>query len=497
MAVLLAACGKLTVAFLATFGAHLLGKCYSTPLDDYVNKADPNYKYEVLDWKYRGDGFTLYLINMTSQQWLTENEVNHPIWWHFMTVAIPDELTHPEAGLLYISYGSNGGNYTPDIGDEFISFISLMAVSTGAVAANLRQVPNQPVVFKNDPSQKSRSEDAVIAWTWRTFVEEFPNKPEWLLRLPMTKAAVRAMDTITNFTKKLRPESNVQKYFVCGESKRGWTTWTTAAVDKRVVGIAPMVMDLLNIVKNLHHHYRSLGGWTFAFGDYYSLNFTAQLDNPFVKKMANIVDPFAYKDRLTMPKYIITTSGDEFFIDDDSYYYFDQMIGDKYLRVIPNAEHSLTYHRVPLFFGVRAFFLSIIEDFPRPQFYWTRNTTDTGGSITLYTKTKPSTVHVYHATTLDGIRRDFRLAIGDPNSKGGYIIHPVLWAKAEASNPEPGVYVASFDNPLDGWTGFYIQVTYPGPRNNSDFEFTSEVQIIPNTLPFPDCHGESCLGKLV
>lgn len=40
----------------------------------------------------------------------------------------------------------------------------------------------------------------------------------------------------------------------------------------------------------------------------------------------------AYKDRLTMPKYIITTGGDEFFLPDDSYYYLDQMLGDTYLR---------------------------------------------------------------------------------------------------------------------------------------------------------------------
>ena len=29
--------------------------------------------------------------------------------------------------------------------------------------------------------------------------------------------------------------------------QRGWTTWTTGAVDKRVIGIVPIVMDLLNI----------------------------------------------------------------------------------------------------------------------------------------------------------------------------------------------------------------------------------------------------------
>ena len=29
--------------------------------------------------------------------------------------------------------------------------------------------------------------------------------------------------------------------------QRGWTTWTTGIVDKRVIGIIPIVEDLLNI----------------------------------------------------------------------------------------------------------------------------------------------------------------------------------------------------------------------------------------------------------
>ena len=42
-----------------------------TPLDDYVNKPDDTYTYEDLGDPYRGDGFTSYYINLTSQRWLT------------------------------------------------------------------------------------------------------------------------------------------------------------------------------------------------------------------------------------------------------------------------------------------------------------------------------------------------------------------------------------------------------------------------------------------
>ena len=41
-----------------------------TPLDDYVARPDPNYKWTVLE-QHNLEVCTLYVLNMTSQQWLT------------------------------------------------------------------------------------------------------------------------------------------------------------------------------------------------------------------------------------------------------------------------------------------------------------------------------------------------------------------------------------------------------------------------------------------
>ncbi|XP_041349105.1 autocrine proliferation repressor protein A-like [Gigantopelta aegis] len=442
------------------------GVCFliadGTPLDDYVNTPDCHYTWNALEWKYKGEGYTLHLVNMTSQKWLTENEVDRPVWFHYIVIAVPDVIVHRDTAFMYISGGHNEYEYTPDLTDHFVSFISMMAVSTGTVTANLRQIPNQPLYFKNDPQYMRRSEDAIIAWTWRMFMDN-PSKPEWLLRLPMTKGSVRAMDTISAFAKTVKSETDIKKFVVCGESKRGWTTWTTAAVDKRVIAISPIVMDLLNMVKNLHHHYRSLGGWTFEFYNYYQENITTSLDDKVTQQLADIVDPYSYLDRLTMPKYIVTASGDEFFIPDDSYYYLNNLPGENYLRVIPNADHSLTGHRVSLFLGMRTFYLSVLENINRPNITWNREVYKDGGRITVYTDRKPDLIRYHYATTMGGSRRDFRLAIADPNNPSGSILQPVIWKVDAVKKKSDTEYTVYQSNPVVGWKAYFIEMTFKGP----------------------------------
>ena len=40
----------------------------------------------------------------------------------------------------------------------------------------------------------------------------------------------------------------------------------------------------------------------------------------------------AYLERLTMPKMLINSGGDEFFMPDDNHYFWDDLPDDKYYR---------------------------------------------------------------------------------------------------------------------------------------------------------------------
>ena len=60
-----------------------------------------------------------------------------------------------------------------------------------------------------------------------------------------------------------------------------------------------------------------------------------------VDDMVYIPELAGYLDRLTLPKYVVNAAGDQFFTPDSSRFYFDDLKGPKYLRYVPNGDHSL------------------------------------------------------------------------------------------------------------------------------------------------------------
>jgi PhoPQ-activated pathogenicity-related protein len=395
---------------------------------------------------------------MTSQTWRSAAEVDRPEWRHWLTIIKPDTVKH-STGFLFITGGSNQSKPPAQPPANLTS----MAIDTGTIVAELRMVPNQALTFAGE--SKGRNEDALISYTWDKFLKG--GDANWPARLPMTKSAVRAMDTVTAFCA-TEPvgKIKVDRFVVSGASKRGWTTWTTAAVDKRVSAIVPLVIDVLNVEPSFQHHWQAYGFWAPAVNDYVAMKIMDWTGTPEYKALLAIEDPYSYRDRLTMPKYLINASGDQFFLPDSSQFYFDNLKGEKYLRYVPNSDHSM--RGTDAAESLQAFYESFVSGGSRPKITWQMRK---DGAIQVKASGEPTAVKLWQATNPKA--RDFRMeTLGK------------VWKESSLQPVKKGEWLAQVPKPEAGWTAYFVEFTYPG-SGKSPLKFTTSIRVIPDTLPFP------------
>ena len=441
-----------------------------TPLDVYVAAPDDAYTWNVVS-EIPGEGFTTFVIDLTSQSWLTEAEVDRPLWKHWLTVVRPDEIKSPHA-LLFIGGGANGR----DAPAQANPMLTAPAMATGTVTAELGQIPNQPLNFVGDDFGP-RVEDELIAYGWDKFLRSPERSSEtppedgigsaiWLARLPMTKGAVRALDTISAFMASEQGGSeSVDKFVVAGGSKRGWTTWSTAIVDDRVVAIAPIVIDMLNSVPSFEHHYSAYGFWAPAVGDYDREGIMDWMRTPEYDQLLAITEPYSYLERLDLPKMLINASGDQFFLPDSSQFYFDDLPGEKHLRYVPNADHGLDGSDVAL--TLANFYASVVAGTDRPKYSWSRD----GDTLWVDVDAANPATAVTLWSANNTAARDFRVETFGRN-----------WQATELQSDDSGRYSASLAPPVDGWTARFVEVTFGTAP--AQLKVTTEIIVAPDTLPF-------------
>lgn len=440
-----------------------------TPLDVYVQAADPAYRHEFIQG-FESRGVRGSLLRMISQEWLTEAEVNRTEWEHYLWVYTPAKVQY-DTGMLFITGGANDGK-VPKPSEDFAN----IARDSGSVVTELRMVPNQPLVFKND-DYGPRKEDELISYGWRRYLEGSKD-PKWLARLPMTKAAVRAMDTITAFSTTERGgRATVNRFVVAGASKRGWTAWTTAAADKRVTGVVPIVIDLLNIEKSFVYHYRKYGFWATAVGDYFREGIMDRIEDPEFRAMMAIVDPYAYRERYTMPKYMVNAAQDQFFRPESSRFYYAGLPGEKHLRYVPNAGHDVGRGTDALA-TITAFYQALLGGERRPSLEWT---VERDGSLRVTADVAPTAVRLWAGNNPKF--NDFRLESAGPVYQST-TLEPVAANTWTGRAPEPDA----------GFTAYFVEAEWARP-SGKPFKFTTEVLVTPETFPSgPPVKGKTVLG---
>ena len=425
-----------------------------TALDRYVAQPDPSFHWELVKQEHRR-GVVLSTLALTSQTWLSPKEVSRPVWTHQMMVIRPDRLTSSTA-LFVISSGLNDPHEEVYAAPDFIK----TAKESQCVVAVLRMVPNQPLVFLGDGVP--RVEDDLIAYTWDHYLRTGDER--WLARLPMTKAAVRGMDAVTQFVgSPAGGAATVDRFVVSGQSKRGWTAWTTAAVDRRVVAICPMVIGVLNAEASMAHHFEAYGFYAPAMHDYVNHHIVDWFGTPEIKALFSIEDPYSYRDRLTMPKLLVNSAGDQFFVPDSTRFFFGDLVGPKYLRYVPNSDHTLRGSDSDE--TLEAFQYLMVRGAPVPSFKWRHNP----DGLSVVSETRPSKVVLWHAVNPKA--RDFRLeTLGR------------AWS-ASVVEEKGGVYSVKVPPPASGWEAYFMELTFD-VGSKVPLKLTTDVTIVPDTLPF-------------
>ena len=331
-----------------------------TSMSDYIESTKNEFSYDIQEVIYEED-WTGYHIKMISGEWLDSKKVDQVEWWHYVDIIIPKQTTS-STGIMFIDGGEKSDDYfrldAQSIGN---------AIKTESVIVNVSNIPFQPLNFLSS-EQDSFEEDDLIAFAWNKFLKQGAKQKdvEWLPRFPMTRAIVRAMDLAQEIV--LQNDILVKDFVVSGASKRGWTAWTTAAVDSRVKAVVPMVIDMLNLVPSFENHYRSYGEFSPAVQEYVNYNIQDWLGTEEFKVLMSYIEPFSFIDKFTMPKYIINAGSDEFFSTDSWRFYYDKLPGEKIIRYVPNKNHSLDGRYLTE--DLVSYFYRVINDIEIPSLSW-------------------------------------------------------------------------------------------------------------------------------
>jgi PhoPQ-activated pathogenicity-related protein len=273
----------------------------------------------------------------------------------------------------------------------------MVANMVGARIAVLYHIPNQPLF-------DGLGEDALISYTWLRYMAT--GDEDWILNFPMVKATVRAMDCLAAVA---RDEwgTELAGFLPFGASKRGWTTYLTGiAAPERCVGIAPMVFDILNMPIQIQHQRDFWGDYSPMIGDYTEKGLQQMLDTPRGFRLGWMVDPYTYRDKLTMPKLVVLGSNDPYWPVDAVNYYYPGLPSPRLLLIAPNSGHGLE-DRLRVMGSLAAFFALLAEDKPLPRPLWQWDETREGAKLTVSAKPTPDETRLWVAR-MDV--RDFRQA---------------------------------------------------------------------------------------
>lgn len=409
------------------------------PLQQYVAKPDDSYAWSVVGSRNIGTTEVLEL-RLHSQTW------RDSLWKHRLFVLKPAQLSTGRQALLVLS----GGRWRPGYEDAGVSLpdpedaelFLLIAERLETMIIVLDQVPFQPLF--------GLTEDELIAFTLDQYLAD--GDPEWPLLLPMVKSVVRAMDAGTAAAQQMW-NVELAQFTLTGGSKRGWTAWLTAAVDRRVTAIAPIVIDALNMEAHFPYQTATWGAPSARIRPYTERNLHIALSTEVGSTLREIVDPYAYRDAVDIPKLIVNATNDEYFPVGSANLYWEGLKGRNYALYLPNKGHDAN-DLTRLIPSLRALHRAAAGLEPMPSLSWEHLLDRDIIRLCFASDPAPMAVNVWMAESDDGDFRDERWIRREIDSAGaGYLYEQTR---------EPGAWLAMYlEATFGSGPGRYTLTTIP------------------------------------
>lgn len=303
------------------------------PLEAYLRRPHPTFAWaEKGREPLPGTDAVVHRLELTSQTW------RGLPWTHRLNLIVPPaaEGARARPGHAVLAISGTGGER------EHLALLGPLAVRLGVPVAVLHDVPNQPLFREDTPDGRGLREDALIAKTFVEFVKT--GETDWPLLLPMTRAAVAALDALGEHSAAQGEGwafGRLERFITTGASKRGWTTWLTAiGAPERVIGIAPIVYDNLNVKAQIARHLEVWGHPSPSIHDYTDRGLMQLLEHPRGTELMSFVDPYSYRARLDLPKMALMGTNDTYWPLDAVHLYKGDLPGDFFCHYVPNTGHS-------------------------------------------------------------------------------------------------------------------------------------------------------------
>ncbi|MZR62720.1 PhoPQ-activated protein PqaA family protein [Alcanivorax sp. DP30] len=433
----------------------------------YLAQPEPDFTWQ----HYYSDEGVLadhHFLRVTSQRWLDEDQVDRSLWHHEVTVSVPRSVACPgrerddRTALVLISGGDR-----PDVPARTSpgSMATGLALLFCRPVVDVRQVPNQPLQFIGETTP--RREDSLLARSMTLAVAN-PDG-EWPLHNAMVKTVIRSLDAVQAFSLEQSGLGAIDDFALLGSSKRGWTAWLVAAHDPRIRALIPVSIDMLNLGKQFDHQYSSYGVYTPALNAFSAEGIDCLIRTMAGKAMLNQVDPYAWRDQLTLPKLIINASGDPYFVSDSWRFYYPNLAGSNWLRYTPNTGHSQGdgFDRLTRLAQVANWLDQILAGETPPSV-----TSKLAGQVLeVIPSETPREVVLWQAHNSQ--TRDFRLATLGAN-----------WMPSVLKPDDDGIYRVTLDTPQQGYRGWFVEVRFGGWLGMQQQIYTSGVHVRPDAMPY-------------